>query len=56
MLGWLIGIRDFFLTLTLAWVGISLAQPNPVALEEIDKIQPALEASATRNCLLSRRH
>jgi len=56
MLGWLIGIRDFFLTLTLAWVGISLAQANPVEPDEIDKIQPKLEASASHNCPPSRRH
>jgi len=56
MLGWLIEIRNFFLALTLAWVGVSLSNADKVEVEKADQIKPTIEATASANCSSIRRH
>ncbi len=56
MFGWLIEIRNFFLALTLAWVGVSLTEKSPDASEHTVKFKPTAEAAANRECPSSRPH
>ena len=56
MLGWLIEIRNFFLALTLAWVGVSLATEEPAKVEKPAKFTPVAEATVSGKCASARRH
>ncbi len=56
MLGWLMELRDFLLALTLAWVGISLADTNADSHEKTGPVKPTIEAMAQDKCDPAQRH